>query len=340
MRILIIGPSWVGDSVMAQSLYKRLKNEDPSCQIDVLTPSWSLPLLGRMPEVRESIQSPFLHGDLKPLARYRFANSIKESSYDRAIILTNSLKSSLIPFFADIPTRTGWLGEARYGLVNDIRNLDPKIQYLMIEKFSALSIGKTDYQLENLSLPSLSVDTNNQISKLKVFNIDYDLPTIGICPGAEFGPAKRWPAQYFAEISTNYIEMGWNVVCFGSINDKETGEEIEKYNDLSKFKNFHNLIGKTNLLDAIDLLSFCKIVTTNDSGLMHVAAAVGTPLVALYGPSSPEYTPPLIDQKVVLRKTSGYDKTRSGDLKSGYHSSLLSIEPDEVMDALQELRDL
>jgi heptosyltransferase-2 len=166
------------------------------------------------------------------------------------------------------------------------------------------------------------------------------LPTIGICPGAEFGPAKRWPAQYFAEISTNYIEMGWNVVCFGSINDRETGEEIEKYNDLSKFKNFHNLIGKTNLLDAIDLLSFCKIVTTNDSGLMHVAAAVGTPLVALYGPSSPEYTPPLIDQKVVLRKTSGYDKTRSGDLKSGYHSSLLSIEPDEVMDALQELWDL
>ena len=339
MRILIIGPSWVGDSVMAQSLYKRLKSEDPSCQIDVLAPSWSLPLLGRMSEVKDSIKSPFIHGDFKPLARYRFAQTIKESCYDRAILLTNSLKSSLIPFLANIPIRTGWLGEFRYGLVNDIRVLDENFQHLMIEKFSALSINKIDYQLANLSFPSLTVDTNNQAFKFKLFNINPDLPTIGICPGAEFGPAKKWPAEYYAEIALNYIEKGWNVICFGSENDKQTGAEICKENDLSTSKNFHNIIGRTDLLDAIDLLSFCKIVVSNDSGLMHIAAAVGTPLVALYGPSSPEYTPPLINQKVVIRKTDGYDKIRSGDLESGYHSSLLSIKPDEVMNALKGLWD-
>ena len=131
--------------------------------------------IGSHAEVKDSIKSPFIHGDFKPLARYRFAQTIKESCYDRAILLTNSLKSSLIPFFADIPIRTGWLGEVRYGLVNDIRVLDENIQYLMIEKFSALSINKIDYQLANLSFPSLAVDSSNQALKFKLFNINPEL---------------------------------------------------------------------------------------------------------------------------------------------------------------------
>lgn len=337
MKILIIGPSWVGDSVMAQTLYKRLKDEEPNSIIETLSPKWSLPLMERMPEVSRAIVSPYLHGDIQFLSRYKFGKKLKESHYDRAIILTNSFKSALIPFFADIPIRTGWLGEMRYGLLNDIRILKRQSNSLMVEKFAALSVQKENYSLENLSFPCLKIDLENQKEQLQKLNINLDLPCLAICPGAEFGPSKRWPEKYFSEVAKNYVRKGWNVFCFGSKNDSGTGKKIEVLNDLHQEDKFINLIGMTSLVDAIDLLAHCKSVVTNDSGLMHVAAAVKTPLVALYGPSSPEYTPPLLDKKIILRKAEGYEKIRIGDDIEGYHHSLVSIEPEEVMSALEEL---
>ena len=337
MRILIIGPSWVGDSVMAQTLYKCLKKEEPNCTIDVISPSWTLPVIQRMPEISESISSPFLHGDIKILSRYKFGKSLQKAGYERSITLANSLKSSLIPFFAKIPTRTGWLGEMRYGLLNDIRKLEPKRNYLMIEKFALLSSQETEISFEDLNYPSLKINFDNQEEKLDLFQIDTDLPCLAICPGAEFGPSKKWPAEYYAEVAEFYIRNGWNVLSLGSLNDKETGNKIESFQGLDKENRFYNLIGETSLVDAVDLLAYCKRVVTNDSGLMHIAAAVGTPLVALYGPSSPEFTPPLIKSKKILRKIDGYEKIRKGDSEDGYHHSLLSIKPSEVIEALESL---
>ncbi|MEC7929515.1 MAG: lipopolysaccharide heptosyltransferase II [Pseudomonadota bacterium] len=337
MKILIIGPSWVGDSVMAQTLYKRLKDEESSCTIDVISPEWSLPLMQRMPEVSKVIVSPYSHGDVQILSRYRFGKKLKESKYDRAIILTNSLKSSLIPFFADIPIRTGWLGELRYGLLNDIRRINKASISLMVENFASLSMQKDSFSIENLSFPSLEIDSENQRKYLEKLNINSDLPCLGICPGAEFGPSKKWPAHYFSQVAKEYISRGWNVICFGSNNDKETGRKLESLNGLLDENKFYNLIGMTSLIDVVDLLAYCKKVVTNDSGLMHVAAAVKTPLVALYGPSSPEYTPPLIHNKKVIRKFSGYQKIRKGAGVDGYHDSLLSIKPSEVINALEAI---
>ena len=337
MRILIIGPSWVGDSVMAQALYKRLKEEEPNCTIDVISPKWSLPLIERMPEVSANLISPYSHGDIKLFSRYKLGKDLRNSQYNRAILLTNSLKSSLIPFFARIPIRTGWLGEMRYGFVNDIRQLELNDKLLMVEKFAALSIQRTNYSLSNLNLPSLTIDSDNQNDKLDKFQINVNLPSLAICPGAEFGPSKRWPAKYYSKVAKNYISKGWNVICFGSPNDKEIGKRIDSSNSLDQDNKFHNLIGKTSLADAIDLLAHCQRVVTNDSGLMHIAAGVGTPLVALYGPSSPEYTPPLIKENKILRKIEGYDKIRKGDMAGGYHKSLLSIKPEEVLTALDSL---
>lgn len=337
MRILIIGPSWVGDSVMAQTLYKCLKKEEPNCTIDVISPSWTLPIIQRMPEISESISSPFLHGDIKILSRYKFGKSFQKAGYERSITLANSLKSSLIPFFAKIPIRTGWLGEMRYGLLNDIRKLEPKRDYLMIEKFALLSSKETEISLENLNYPSLEINFDNQKEKLDLFQIDTNLPCLAICPGAEFGPSKKWPAEYYSEVAEVYIRNGWNVLCLGSLNDKETGNKIESFQGLDEENRFYNLIGETSLVDAVDLLAYCKRVVTNDSGLMHIAAAVGTPLVALYGPSSPEFTPPLTKRKKILRKIDGYEKIRKGDSEDGYHHSLLSIKPSEVIEALESL---
>ena len=337
MKILVVGPSWVGDSVMAQTLYKRIKKELPSSQIDVISPHWSLALLERMPEVCKKIVSPFSHGETKLLERYRLGQGLKKENYDRAIILTNSLKSSLIPYFARIGVRTGWLGEFRYGLINDIRSSKKLKKSLMIEKFAALSLYEENYSIENLTFPELEIDFANQRKFLEEFSIDYSKNTMAICPGAEFGPSKRWPAEYYAEIAKFYVNKGWNVLCIGSKNDEDIGIEIGSLNNLRSNESFINLIGKTSLQDAIDILAFTEKVVTNDSGLMHIAAAVKTPLVALYGPSSPEYTPPLISKKKILRKTQGYEKVRYGSNEKGYHQSLLDIKPEEVLNALEEL---
>jgi len=337
MKILVVGPSWVGDSVMAQTLYKRIKKELPSSQIDVISPHWSLALLERMPEVCKKIVSPFSHGETKLLERYRLGQGLKKENYDRAIVLTNSLKSSLIPYFARIGVRTGWLGEFRYGLINDIRSSKKLKKSLMVEKFAALSLCEENYSIENLTFPELEINFANQRNFLEEFSIDYSKNTMAICPGAEFGPSKRWPAEYYAEIAKFYVNEGWNVLCIGSKNDEEIGIEIGSLNNLRSNESFINLIGKTSLQDAIDILAFTEKVVTNDSGLMHIAAAVKTPLVALFGPSSPEYTPPLISKKKILRKTQGYEKVRYGSNEKGYHQSLLDIKPEEVLNALEEL---
>ena len=340
MNILIIGPSWVGDSVMAQSLYIQLKKEVPDCNIDVVSPPWTVSIMERMPQVSRNIVSPFLHGDIKLISRNRFGKSLKKFNYDRSIILTNSFKSALVPYFAKIPIRTGWLGEFRYGLLNDIRKLDPTKNHLMVEKFVSLSLQDNNYFLESLDFPLLTIDLVNQKNVLSKLSIDSSLRSLAICPGAEFGPAKQWPPEYYAEVARAYIDRGWNILCLGSPNDQETGEKIESFRNLNKENKFYNFIGKTSLIDAIDILGLCDRVVTNESGLMHIAAAVGTPLVALYGPSSPAYTPPLTDNKKILRKMEGYEKKREGDLERGYHQSLLAIKPAEVINALEELQKL
>ena len=337
MKILVVGPSWVGDSVMAQTLYKRIKKELPSSQIDVMSPYWSLALLERMPEVSKKIVSPFSHGETKLFERYKLGQGLKKENYDRAIILTNSLKSSLIPYFARIGVRTGWLGEFRYGLINDIRSSKELKKSLMVEKFAALSLYEENYSIENLTFPELEINFANQRNFLEELSLDYSKNTMAICPGAEFGPSKRWPAEYYAEIAKFYVNKGWNVLCIGSKNDEDIGMGIGSLNNLRSNESFINLTGKTSLQDAIDILAFTEKVVTNDSGLMHIAAAVKTPLVALYGPSSPEYTPPLISKKKILRKTQGYEKVRYGSNEKGYHQSLLDIKPEEVLNALEEL---
>lgn len=161
-KILIVGPSWVGDMVMAQSLFKELKRLHPDCSIDVLAPAWSKPLLERMPEVARGIDMPVGHGQLLLKERYRLGMSLRTEKYDQAILLPNSLKSALIPAFAEIETRTGWRGEWRYGLLNDIRKLDKKRYPLMVQRFIALAHpAGTELAKKALDfpLPKLVVDT-------------------------------------------------------------------------------------------------------------------------------------------------------------------------------------
>ncbi|CDL84072.1 ADP-heptose--LPS heptosyltransferase RfaF [Xenorhabdus szentirmaii] len=343
MKILVIGPSWVGDMMMSQSLYRTLKALYPNAEIDVMAPAWCRPLLAKMPEVNQAIAMPLGHGALALGERRRLGISLRENKYDRAYVLPNSFKSALVPFFANIPLRTGWRGEMRYGLLNDIRTLNKSAFPLMVQRYVALACdGKTACNAEALPQPilwpQLSVNDEEIAESTSAFNISDHRPIIGFCPGAEFGPAKRWPHYHYAAAAEELItQKGYQILLFGSAKDHEAGEDIRKLLSNDAREECLNLAGKTSLEQAVNIIAACDAIVTNDSGLMHVAAALNRPLVALYGPSSPDFTPPLSDKAEVIRLITGYHKIRKGDSDGGYHQSLIDIQPEKVIASLEKL---
>ncbi len=281
---------------MAQSLFKALCQKDTEADISVLAPAATHPILERMPEVKEGILSPIAHGKLNLSSHREMGRSLR-SKFDQAIILPGSLKSALIPFFAKVPVRTAWRGEMRYGLINDMRALDKKALPLMVDQYLALSVGKGEKATAHQN-PNLSVDQDNLKSLREQFGLNDERPVLAFCPGAEYGPAKQWPAHHFAELANKKIVEGWQVHIFGGPKDVEITGRIEGLIEQKEF--CKNLAGKTKLLDAVDLLSQASMVVSNDSGLMHVSAALGRKLVVLYGSSTPSFTPPLSDQAQAL----------------------------------------
>ncbi|HEJ9097226.1 TPA: ADP-heptose--LPS heptosyltransferase RfaF [Serratia odorifera] len=342
MKILVIGPSWVGDMMMSQSLYRTLKAEYPSAEIDVMAPAWCRPLLARMPEVSQALSMPLGHGALAIGERRRLGRELRANRYDRAYVLPNSFKSALIPFFANVPQRTGWRGEMRYGLLNDIRVLDKAAFPLMVQRYVALAYDKQQIRRaedlpQPLLWPRLQVSDEEIAETAAAFNLTDQRPTIGFCPGAEFGPAKRWPHYHYAQLAQMLIDQGYQIALFGSAKDHEAGEQIRAALVEEARDYCVNLAGETQLEQAVILIASCRAVVSNDSGLMHVAAALNKPLIALYGPSSPDFTPPLSDKARVIRLISGYHKVRKGDADQGYHQSLIDIQPQQVLDALTPL---
>ncbi|MEO1946168.1 MAG: lipopolysaccharide heptosyltransferase II [Methylophilaceae bacterium] len=288
-KILIMGPSWVGDMVMAHSLFQHLKLQNPTVQIDVAAPAWTLPLLDRMPEVTAKIALPFKHGQLGLMERIKFGRSLKNKHYTQSISLINSLKSAILPFAAGIPKRTGFLGEMRYGLLNDIRPLDKAALPKTVERFVALGVNKGQPS-PAIPQPILLADSTNAKVALNKFGISLSSnKVLGLCPGAEYGEAKRWPTTHYAEVANAAIAQGWQILLFGSDKDTTITAEI---NQITQSRCI-DLGGKTNLGDAIDIMSLCNTVISNDSGLMHVAAALDIKLIAIYGSSDPHHTPPI-----------------------------------------------
>ncbi|ACR67331.1 ADP-heptose--LPS heptosyltransferase RfaF [Edwardsiella ictaluri] len=342
MKILVIGPSWVGDMMMSQSLYRTLKATYPEAEIDVMAPNWCRPLLERMPEVHQAIPMPLGHGTLGLGERYRLGRQLREREYDRAYVLPNSFKSALIPFFARIPVRTGWKGEMRYGLLNDLRQLDKSAFPLMVERYAALAYPATQIRRaadlpQPLLWPALQVRDEEIAETAAAFNLTDHRPVIGFCPGAEFGPAKRWPHYHYATLAQRLIGQGYQIALFGSAKDVDAGEEIRRTLDEESREYCLNLAGHTSLDQAVALIAACQAIVSNDSGLMHIAAALDKPLVALYGPSSPDFTPPLSRHARVIRLITGYHKVRRGEGETGYHQSLIDITPDRVEQTLQAL---
>lgn len=326
-KILIIAPSWVGDTVMAQPLFMRLKERDPQAIIDVFAPAWVAPILHRMPEVNEVSTNPFAHGELKLRARWKLGRAIARLGYDQAIVLPNSLKSALIPFFAGIPRRTGFVGEMRHGLLNDARKLDKQAYPLMVERLALLACHPGESLPRPLPYPRLSVSEAQRLATLNKLAINDTRPVIALCPGAEYGPAKRWPEAHFAALARALETRGYQTWLVGSAKDQAIGERIvAESGGICR-----NLCGKTSLDEAVDLLASSTAVVTNDSGLMHVAAALDKPMVTLYGSSSPGFTPPLSDKARILSLNLTCSPCFQRECPLGHLDCLRKLAPEAVL---------
>ncbi|MBQ0719914.1 MAG: lipopolysaccharide heptosyltransferase II [Gammaproteobacteria bacterium] len=338
-KILIVGPSWVGDMVMAQTLFTSLKERNPACSIDVLAPAWSRPLLERMPEVNSAIAMSVGHGELALPKRWALAQQLRQHHYDAAYVLPNSLKSALIPAFAGIPLRVGWRGEMRFGLLNDIRLLDKERYPLMIERFIALAYDEGKTLPADLPRPHLEVDESGLSALRDKFDLDLARPVLALCPGAEFGPAKRWPEGHYQQVAQTMLDRGWQVWLMGSASDAVVGDSIASAISGDNAAFIRNLAGQTELSEAIDLLSMATAVVSNDSGLMHIAAALARPLVVVYGSTSPGFTPPLGDCVEVLSIAVDCGPCFQRECPRGDIKCLVELEPQRVIAALGRLVD-
>ncbi len=331
IRVLVVGPAWVGDMVMAQSLFMTLVAR--GAKVDVVAPEWSLPLLARMPEVCRAVALPVNHGSLGLAERWRIGRALRAEHYDQAIVLPRSFKAALIPFFAGIPHRTGYRGEMRYVLINDMRVLNKSLLPRVIDRYVASGLpADTPLPPENIPLPRLSIDTENRDRVVQQLGLDIQRPTVAFMPGAEYGPAKRWPLAHYAALARELVASGRQVWIIGSTKEQADGDVIA-----AAAPGVLNLCGQTRLEDAVDLLSLASAAVSNDSGLMHVAAATGIPLVALYGSSSPAYTPPLSAQARVLYRALSCSPCFKRVCPLGDTPCLTDIGPEQVMAALHTL---
>ncbi len=280
--------------VIAQSLFKTVRSKHPDAVMDVLAPNWSLPLISRMPEIRKGISLPVGHGRLRLLTRYRKGRSLADEGYDRAIVLPRTWKSALVPFFAGIPVRTGFAGELRYGLINDMRVRDKSKLTMTVLRYLALGGDKTDRLPPEIQFyPKLEMDPENRERLVRSLDLNTERPAVVFCPGAEYGPAKQWPLHHYRTLAAMLLEDGLQVWVLGSPKEAEAAREIDPGGGSPGYV---NLCGLTRLEDTVDLMSLASCAVTNDSGLMHVAAASGIVVQAIYGSSSPSYTPPLTGQ--------------------------------------------
>lgn len=331
-KVLVVGASWVGDMVMSQSVFMLLKQHNPHCQIDVLAPAWSFALLANMPQVRQAIAMPLGHGVLDLKTRIRLGKQLRSAHYDCAILLPNSWKSALIPWLAAIPRRIGYVGECRWGLLNDARVLNKQLLPMTVQRFAALALPKNAALPPPFPNPVFSVDKSRQTAVCKQFKLDPSDKVLPLCAGAEYGPAKRWPAAYYAAIAQQKIKQGWQVWLFGSAKERSITAQIN-----AKTQNLcTDFSGKTTLSEAVDLLSLVNTVVSNDSGLMHIAAALDKKIIALYGSSDPHFTPPLTAKATIISLNLDCAPCFSRVCPLSHTDCLNNIQPAQVLASIEQ----
>lgn len=326
-RFLVVAPAWVGDAVLSQPMVTLLKQQHPDTPVDVLGPPWALPIYRRMPEIADTLEGAFAHGELALGARWRLGRALRNHHYERAYVLPNSFKSALLPACAGIPRRIGYVGEMRHVLLTDARRLDKAALPRMVERFAALALPPGTPLPDRMPQPRLHVDPTQRDDLVRRLGLASAARVACFCPGAEFGPAKRWPEAHFATLAARMAADGYAVWLIGSAKERDIGEEIRSASGNTAV----NLCGRTSLDEAVLLLARADIVVSNDSGLMHVAAALGRPLVALYGSSSPAFTPPLSNDARILSLALDCSPCFQRVCPLGHFNCMMQLDPGRVL---------
>ena len=339
--ILIIAPNWIGDAVMTQPLLAKLKKQYPDSPIDVLAGQWVAPIYRACSEVNEVIEAPFEHQQLQWGLRAQLAKHLQTKNYQACFVLPNSFKSALIPWLANIPLRIGYRGELRFGLINlALPNPSKVNRPPMVEHYLALSelLGEQEDATQTLT-PVLQVsDTAKQSVEQKLIAGQMDSNSLFVfCPGAEYGPTKRWPAKHFAELAKALIQENTKaqIILLGSKGDQAIANEILE--NSGNHSHIHNWCGLTNLDEAIAVIAKAKAVVSNDSGLMHIAAALKTPQVAIFGSSDPAHTPPLSEKAKVIWLQLPCSPCHKKVCPLGHLQCLNDILPQQVFATLNTL---
>ena len=338
--ILIIAPNWIGDAVMTQPLLATLKAQYPESKIDVLASNWVAPIYRACSEVHTVIEAKFEHKQLQWDLRRQLAKELSLKKYQACFVLPNSFKSALIPWLANIPFRIAYRGEWRFGLINLALANPSKINRPpMVEHYLALSQilnGEASSSFDREPAPQLHVSSAAKESiqnKLQHAKIDSDNIYI-MCPGAEYGPTKRWPINHFAQLAQQLIADNptLQIILLGSKGDHVFAQEIQS--QAKQNTRIHNWCGNTSLDEAIALIGMSKAVISNDSGLMHVAAALKTPQVAIFGSSDPAHTPPLSDKAKVIWLNLPCSPCHKRECPLGHLKCLNDILPEQVFATL------
>ena len=335
-RALVIAPNWIGDALMAQPLFSLLKQLHPRIVIDALAPTWVAPVLERMPEIHDVHATDLAHGKLQLMRRWQLASDLRDVGYDAAYVLPNSLKSALIPWLAGIRLRIGYTGESRYGLLN-VRHANPQkdTRGPMAAHYAALAYApgaNVPDLAQRLPLPRLEADPNEAARVSTRFHLDTRVPLLVFCPGAEYGSAKRWPPEHFAALA-RIVSQSFpyaQIIALGSGKDAPLAQAIAE-----QAPQVRNLCGQTSLGEACALISRASAVVSNDSGLMHVAAALRRPLVAIFGSSDPRHTPPLSDTAKVQWLHLECSPCFARECPLGHLKCLRELSPEQVFSDLR-----
>ncbi len=321
---------------MTESLVTALRLAHPGARIDVAAPGWAAPVCERMNGIGKIHSVGVVHDRFDLTKRIALSKALRAEAYDLAIVLPNSWKSALAPFLAGIPVRRGYVGEMRYGLLNDIRTLRAERLPRTIDRFVALAGAEADSLPGDFDWPKLQSSEAGRAGAAARLGVTVGaFPIVAICPGAEYGPSRLWPAANFAAVARDLVLRGYAVWLFGSTKDSETASDIVAL-VASEAADGHvvNLCGRTQLSEAIDLIDAATAVITNDSGLMHVAAALGKPVVAIYGSTTPRMTPPLTARARIIERTLPCRPCFQRSCPLHHMNCLKLIQPDEVTGAL------
>ncbi|WP_018911800.1 lipopolysaccharide heptosyltransferase II [Thiomonas sp. FB-6] len=345
---LLVAPQWIGDAVMAQPLVALLAARGE--RVTALGLPGVAPVLRAMPGIERVIETPFAHGRLDLRSRRALARELRREAYARAYVLGNNLKSRLVPWLARIPLRVGWRGEAAGALLTHAlqapaeaarAGMQARQRGDMREHYAALAqelcspgfgTGVPAAPVREVGQPLLRVDPASASAEARGFGLEPGF--IALCPGAEYGPAKQWPAAHYAELAELAHAAGRRVVILGGPREREAAQAIR---EAAPRADATDLCGRTSMQQAIALLAAAGGVVSNDSGLMHVAAALGRPTVGLYGSTDPRHTPPAAHRSATLWLHLPCSPCFQRNCPLGHLNCLRALDPQWAWSALSEL---